>query len=297
MQWASMGRTSHGAATQLQRADSVTAAENGTMPRAMNDPHVDALVFRVEHGPSVSYAADAPPIEHQELGFRVRLTDGTARFELDEHYATQEEALEKIGPYVRNWEMDACLRGRPDDFRLKFQRAEVIDRDPPPPTPGTVDISLAATAGRPTARMSASVERPSYPLPPSGLTLKAGDPDVETMYRRLSDYYSDRERLPSMAYLCLTVIEDKFPRPKRRNAARSLHIDLEVLDAVGDLSSTKGGEESARKAMATGTQLSSTEKRFLEEAVKQIIRRAAEAAQNPGAALPPITLASLGARS
>ena len=43
--------------------------------------------------------------------------------------------------------------------------------------------------------------------------------------------------------------------------------------------------------------LSRKEERFLEAAVKAIIRRAAEVAQNPGAALPPITLADLPDRS
>ena len=66
--WASMGRTEHGAGTQLERADSVAAAENGTMPRTMNDPHVNALVFRIKHGPAVSYSDDAPAIDHDEPG-------------------------------------------------------------------------------------------------------------------------------------------------------------------------------------------------------------------------------------
>ena len=273
------------------------------MPRAMNDPHVVALVFRIE--PAASYRGDAPAIEHQEPGFRLRLSDGTVRFELDEHYATQEEALERVGPYVRNWEMDACLSGRPGDFRLEFQEAEVIDRDPPPPTPGTSNLAATLTAPIPTLRVSLSVVSPSYPPPPAGVTLKADDRDVETMYRRLSNYYldrkylpgMDRKYLPGMAYFCLTVLEDKFARSKRRNAATSFRIDLAVLDAVGELTSTKGGADAARKAEGAGTKLSRKEELFLEAAVKAIIRRAAEIAQNPGAAFPPITLADLPARS
>ena len=264
----------------------------------MNDPHVVALVFEVEHGPSAAYRDDAPPITHEEAAFRVVLEDGTARFELKEHHATEEEALERVRPYVRSWEMDACLRGQPGDFGLQFRRAKVIDRDPPPPTPGTVRLAARGIAGVATiGRANLSVVKPSYPAPPAGLTLKADDPDVVKMYERLSRYYEGREPLPSMAYLNLTVIEDKFPSPKRRNAARALQIDLAVLDTIGDLSSTKGGTEAARKAMGTATELSTNEERFLKEAVKQIIRRAAEVAQSPGVALPPITLASLPARA
>ena len=264
------------------------------MPPAMHDPHVAALVFRVGHGSRVAYGHGAPPIEHRELGFRLRLSDGTVRFELDEHYATKEEALERVGPYIRNWEMDACLSGEPGDFRLEFQEAEVIDRDPPPPTPGT--ISFSATAGAPSARMSVSVVKSAYPPPPSGLTLKADDPDVDTMYHRLSGYYSGREPLPSMAYFCLTMLERRFigNRSVRRTATGGhYHIDVAVLDEVGELSSTKGGVGSGRKAGAAGTELSRKEARFLEGAIKQIIRRVAEVAHNPAGAFPTITLADL----
>ena len=265
------------------------------MPRTMNDPHVNALVFRIEHGPAVSYSDDAPAIDHDEPGFRVTLKDQTVRFELKEHYATKEEALERVRPYVRSWEMDACLRGRPGDFHLEYQQAEVIDRDPPPPTPGPVNLAFTATAGAPTVRMSLSVVHPAYPPPPAGVTLKADDPDVATMYDRLSGYYEKREPLPGMASFCLTVLELewRFTKKRRRNVAKVFHIEKAVLDKIGELTATKGGAASARKAEGVGTDLSPKETRFLEEAVKTLIRRAAEVTQNPGGTFATITLGDL----
>ena len=121
------------------------------MPRTMNDPHVNALVFGIEHGPALSYSDDAQAIDHDEPGFHVTLKDRTVRFELNEHYATPKKARERVRPYVRNWEMDAGLDGRPGDFRLEFQQAEVIDRSPPLPTPGGTSISATFTAPTPTA--------------------------------------------------------------------------------------------------------------------------------------------------
>ena len=217
------------------------------MPRTVTAPHVDALVFGIEQGPAVSYSDDAPPIDHEEPGFRVALKDQTVRFELKEHYATKDEALERVGPYVRNWEMDAGLDGRPGDFRLQFQYAEAIDRDPPPPPPsepGIVNIAAFGIAGvGRVGRASLSVVKPSYPSPPSGLTLKTDDPDVATMYHRLSGYYSNREPLPSMAYFCLTVLELPFlgSRNVRRTTGAHYYIDKKVLDEIGELSSKKGG--------------------------------------------------------
>ena len=275
-------------------AQSVVAAENTTMARRMNDPHVDALIFRVEHGPSVAYADDAPPITWDEGGFRVVLEDGTARFELKEHHATEEEALERVRPYIRSWELGAGLRGRPGDFRLEFQEAEVIDRDPPPPGSGAVKFSFAVS----TPSVTLTLARRSYPPPPMGIPLKADDPDVATMYDRLDGYYSAREPLPGMAYFCLTVLQ-RFDDGRRTRADTAAHyyIDVAVLHTIGKLSSTKGGAGSARKAVVPSTPLSPNESRFLEEAVKTIIRRAAEVAADPGGAFPTITLADLPDRS
>ena len=70
-----------------------------------------------------------------------------------------------------------------------------------------------------------------------------------------------------------------------------------MLNEIGDLSSTKGGAGLARKAEAAGTEFSRQESRFLEEAVKQMIRRAAELAQEPEGVFPTITLADLPDRS
>ena len=129
------------------------------------------------------------------------------------------------------------------------------------------------------------------------MTLKADDPDVLTMYARLSGYYEGREGLPGMANFCLTVLEWRFTRNRRRNVAKVFHIEKAVLDKIGELTATSGGAASARKAEGVGTDLSPQESRFLEEAVKTLIRRAAEVAQNPGGAFATITLGDLPDRS
>ena len=298
-----MGRTQHGACAQLWRADiSVAAAESGTMPRTMNDPHVDALVFGIEHGPAVAYSDDAPPIDHEEPGFRVTLNDGTVRFELKEHHATEEAAMEAVLPYIRCWELDASLHARPGDFRLRLDRADVIDRNPRPPSKQrTFNVSASRVAWRFTTGVAeGTLTRPAYPSPPAGVTLRADDPDVETMYHRLSRYYAGHEPLPSMAYFCLTMLEygmSERGRQQRHGAAAHYHISKRVLTEIAKLASNRGGVGSARKASAASTELSQPESRFLEAAVKMIIRRAAEVAQDPGAALPTITLADLPDRS
>ena len=50
----------------------------------MNDPHVVALIYRVEHGNSVDYR-EAEPLTREEPAFRVDVKDNQARFELKAH--------------------------------------------------------------------------------------------------------------------------------------------------------------------------------------------------------------------
>ena len=105
----------------------------------VNDPHVVALLYRVDHGKSVSYQ-DAEPLLLDEPAFRLEVKDGQARFELKEHYATQEDALKSVEDYIQNWEFDASLESGPGSFRLKFQKAEIVDRNP---TPDVIDLSYS----------------------------------------------------------------------------------------------------------------------------------------------------------
>ena len=58
------------------------------------------------------------------------------------------------------------------------------------------------------------------------------------------------------------------------------------------LSSKKGGQD-ARKAEGIGKEFTNQERAFLEQAIKKIIRRAAEKVQNRDNNLPKITLSAL----
>ena len=46
----------------------------------MNDPHVVALEYRIEHGPDIDWSR-AAPLDVQEDRFDVRVENGRARFE------------------------------------------------------------------------------------------------------------------------------------------------------------------------------------------------------------------------
>ena len=250
----------------------------------MNDPHVVALIYRIEHGDSIDYSK-AKPLVVEEPGFRLSVEDMRVRFELKKHYATSEEAQTAVASYIRVWEFDATLKsGNPDSFRLRFEKAEIVDRNP---TPGAVRLSGCVMGVGGSLSVKLTVSTPYYPSPPSDLAI---NPDVETMYGRYMGYRQKREPLPGMAYFCLTVLQASARG--RKAAARKYGIDVAVLDKIGDLTANRGGAQ-ARKAGGVATELSHQEHRFLDRAVKAIVRRVAERASAPKGALPTILLMDL----
>ena len=255
----------------------------------MNDPHVVALIYHIEHDNSVNYEKTRPLVR-DEPAFRVKVKDKKVCFKLKKDYATESEARQSIDEYIRIWELDAGLKHGHDYFELKFDRAKIVDRNPPP---GEIDLSATFTSGIPTASATLTVAPLDYPSPPSGLSI---DPDVQTMYDRYMNYHRGYEPLQGMAYFCLTTLE--YIAKTRRAAAQHFNISKEVLDKIGELSTKTGGRLGARKRDGVNRDPTEQERRFLEEAVKKIIYRAAEKIEvektnNPTKNLCQITLSDL----
>ena len=106
----------------------------------MNDPHVVALIYVVEHEESVDYGT-AETIKEERSTFRLTLQGGEARFELKEDYASLQQAQKAIQPFIEQWELRTSLAYGPGNFALRFKRSEMIDRDP---EPGSISVSADA---------------------------------------------------------------------------------------------------------------------------------------------------------
>ena len=141
----------------------------------MNDPHVVALAYRIEHGPGIDWAR-AVPLHVQEDCFDVRAENGQVRFDLKEHYASEEEARFAVeADYIPNWEFVVGLARGPNAFRLRFDRSEIVDRNPPP---GPPTLSVSARAGLPTAKVNlAPPAPPAFPEPPRAAIKRSSDVD------------------------------------------------------------------------------------------------------------------------
>ena len=227
----------------------------------MSSPRLTALIFKIVTNGKVDYSK-VPPLCIEEDEFRVMAKGDTVRFDLKVPVTSDDLARNRVAAYITRWEIDEGLRRNSDCFILKFNYS--IDDGPSPKgLPAKFSVNPSTATG--------VVGASRFPARPTGFTV---DPIVEWMYNRYMRYRRNRDTLPSMAYFCLTVLEEKFGGD--RNAAQRLQVSRNVFEEIRRLSSTRGGHGEARKAKGATLELSATERLFLEESTRQIIRRCAE---------------------
>jgi len=250
----------------------------------VRDPHVTRLFFTAEPRGNISYKTTVPPIVfHNNLG-HFALREGVLAVEPADHFPTGDAARQAIEPLLRAWEIESDLRREVGAIRFTFDRAELVDRDPPPPGMPTVHSGQVVAMGMAVVSAIAHVIRGQYPAPPTAFRTTI---DVEAAYRRWLGYREGREPLQGMAYFVLTLIE--VPAGGSKSAAKVFNISSGVLDRMGQLSA-EGDAQTARKLQRGRAlrPLSGEEADWLDHAVRRVIRRLGEHAS--GATLPPITL-------
>jgi hypothetical protein len=262
----------------------------------MRDPHVVALHYRVVTDRASFEFKDAPPVEHEEAAFSLRLEDDKLRVDMKGHHATPESAREVVDPFLDSWEIAAALHRGRREMRLQFERVEMVDR-----TPGagqvvaTGEVSCTASV-----YVVAKVEAHEYPRPPAGFV---ASPDVQALMYRYDRYVTDRELLLGMANFCLTFLEQRGMAiaqaqgggtlTKRQAAARFYAVAEDVLGKIGRLCATRGDTATARKFDPQGVPLTGPEVAWIEAAARRVIRRVGEHDFDPAATLPTITMADL----
>ena len=258
----------------------------------MNRPHVVALIYDVDHGPRVGYKSTAHLVREEDK-FTITIEQKEVRFRLKEHHSTEESALQVVEQYVHRWEFSAGLARGPGAFRLKYREPEIVDLEP---TPGVVEIGgISRHAIR--AGGEISITYSEYPPPPVEICVS---PNVQSMYDRFMKYHDRMEPLPSVAYFCVTVLDQESARlsgkggkGSEKQTAQTCGISRKVLRKIRDLSTNKGGAAAARKASGLQLELTDQEVRFLKKAIRRIILRAAEVAHSTGTTRDTLTLADL----
>jgi hypothetical protein len=203
----------------------------------VNDPHVAALHYDLLIGPGVDFA-NAPPLCHSEPAFDVRLEPHKAKFTMKRHFATEQDALNVVQPFVDAWNVWTGLELLPNRFRLAYSHSEIIDRAP---TPGihALHARNLTTHSPELGRPLLTVHWNRFPSPPPKYQVS---PEVNAMYLQFCAYSDSIVPLVHMAYFCLTVLEQGIsPNPtvgtrKRQMAAKKFAIHADVLQKIGHLS-------------------------------------------------------------
>ena len=178
----------------------------------MNDPHVKAIHYLIDHDDSVDYRDVAPAVFEDDL-FRVKAESVEVVFEPKSRYATEEQARSAVEGIVRRWEFEVALHVGSRAFKLVYARVDIVDRNPPPLPPGVVradPVNFHFRVSQPQVRVTKMLAE--YPAFPSVRTLEPDDPNASVMLSRLDLYRQGREPLADVAYFCLTVLRDSASR-------------------------------------------------------------------------------------
>ena len=238
----------------------------------MNDPHVDALIYRIQHGDHVDYK-NAGTRTASYVNFDVEISSKSARITMKSHYATWEEARLAVEPTLRAWELDQALEYGPRTIEFIYERSEIVDRAPVPGHYSLMAEPLHFKVESGTPKLT--VNFGAFPVPAQNL---ARNEIVDHMFERYCLYKQGGTLLADAVNFCLTSLAT--PCGGAKKIPEHYRVHEKVVSKIGDLAANKGGRE-ARKGKGVVAAYSDVERQWLEAAMIVLIRRAAEVAFNP----------------
>ena len=252
----------------------------------MNNFFVESLNYKLKHVDEISFE-NPPSLEEDYQSFKLLLVNGLLVIEMKDYFETEQQARLIVEPYIKAWELDNFLNQGRKEIWFEFIDSKIVESNRTRSN-GSVNIypktgELIYTGFAPTIHIT----RNKYPTPPRNLCYTN---DVESLLKRYEGFQKGNEPLLSMAYFCLTII---VSIANNRSAAGKIYnIDKDVLDKLGELTSERGDKSEARKAKG-GTSfnpLTESEKTWINETIKLLIRRKAEYDFDNNAKLSEITL-------
>lgn len=241
----------------------------------MNDPHIVAIRYELVFGKDVVYQAPSGEIVYVLPDFDVEVTGTDITLKPNAHFSSKELARAASDPIMRAWEVKLAMEVATLDVTIKYKNTEVIDRNP---TPGVIELQAEAIAMA-TAFAHASVRRTFnrfLPAPEAGFVFTS---DVKSLWQRYRAFKEGKEPLLSMTYFSLTLVVSMAENLKQ--AARALNIDEAILRKLGELSSNRGDQLSARKISARVQPLTALEEMWIEHAVRAMILQAGRSSNEP----------------
>ena len=254
----------------------------------MNKPQVESLIYKVIFSKDVDYDK-APPLKVETNHFICTIDQGKAAFEMKTHFQKEVEAKKVTDDFLKMCTVYWNTLNYLNEITFSFQKAKIIDLEPE--KSNSVNLSANITMHL-SCEADIHISRAKFPSVPQDFTLS---PDIETIFNRYKGYLDNREKLTSMAFFCLTVLEQGHGRKERIKIEKKYQIELAVLNKWGELVSEKGSETEARKAIKNNafTPLTNKEQKWLLDLIKKIIIRLGNYTYNPSQTFPKITLNDL----
>lgn len=245
------------------------AAENGTprsdeptplLAQSVSDPYVVALRYGVVTDEGRDYKK-AAPMETEVPAFLVRLADEVLVLRPRVHFRSLVEAREAAADFLRAWEIDAALRYRAAaPFRLRYVGGEMAQRT------GAATQTVVEDVVHIFDTASSQISHAQYPVCPPSFR---PSPEAEAIWGRLERHWAGHEPILSMAYFALTVLTCAGGAEA---ASTRYRIDKGILRRVGELTSTRGDMQTARKLTTTTQTLTVEESEWLLDAIVRIVR-------------------------
>jgi hypothetical protein len=235
----------------------------------VNDPHVNALLYRFRSLEPMDRFGAAAPLGTELDRFSIRLDGKTLRAEPLDHHATGEEARATLEPRLRDWEAAARLSVPPHRIRFDYLDAEIVDRSPTPG--GTVVLPGAARAQVFTADASVAVDNARFPEPDPTFRTNSL---VEPILDRLERSRQDQTRLAYDAYWVHVAVCRAFGG--EAEAAQALRVSTNVLEQLRRIAN-KHDPEISRKPAGPVAPISPQERAWLLETMRVLADRAGRA--------------------
>lgn len=209
--------------------------------------------------------------------FQLKLEDNELKCKMIKKYSKIEDARKDVEEYLKTWQIYAALKtSSTEEIEFIYDGAEIINYKSNKFGKESHYTMQNVGSSEIASELMVIVERDSYPEP---LEYFQRNDEVDILWNRYDDYRKGKEKLPSMAYFCLSFLENDAGN--RENIAKKYKISKNVLKKLSNLSSTKGRLDiDARKAKYNQGRLTEEEIKWLDEVVRKIIIRVGEYENN-----------------
>ncbi len=240
----------------------------------MNDPHIQRLRYKAI---PVSFIdlMEGSTVEVETPHFRARLADGELNLEMRTHFASEVEARRLADPFVDGWTIVTGLRAGHAEICFELISADIIDLSPVPSDGnyGWGAIRLPVIQFHATG--TPLPIKKGYPKPSVNFS---ATPEVEILWARYQACIEGRESLLSVAYFCLTFVENLAGGGPQRTS-KKYKISRNVFDRISRLTGGERGDYlTARKVVSKDPPkpLTQVDLRWLDAAIRIIIWRLGE---------------------